>query len=118
MLAVCPGCRGLAVTADNNLINRIKRRPFADLEYIIRLDLGRTASSPQIDGIDIEVTVLGDNKVAYGGEEYTLAEFTAKNMPRNKRSISGVCQGPKYFTKGGVSLYKLKESFLGGKKNK
>ena len=65
---------------------------------------------------DIEVSVLEDNKVSYGGEEYTLSEFTAKNMPRNKRSISGVCQGPKYFTKGGVSLYKLKESFLGGKK--
>lgn len=64
----------------------------------------------------MEVTVLEDNKVAYGGEEYTLAEFTAENMPRNKRSISGVCQGPKYFSKGGVSLYKLKESFLGGKK--
>lgn len=61
---------------------------------------------------DIEVSVLEDNKVSYGGEEYTLAEFTAKNMPHNKRSISGVCQGPKYFTKGGVSLYKLKESFL------
>ncbi len=65
---------------------------------------------------DIEVAVLEDNKVSYGGEEYTLSEFTAKNMPRNKRSISGVCQGPKYFTKGGVSLYKLKESFLGGNK--
>lgn len=64
----------------------------------------------------LEVSVLEDNKLSYGGEEYTLAEFTAKNMPRNKRSISGVCQGPKYFTKGGVSLYKLKESFLGGKK--
>ena len=66
----------------------------------------------------IEVTVLEDNKVAYGGEEYTLAEFTAENMPHNKRSISGVCQGPKYFTKGGVSLYKLKESFLVDKKTK
>lgn len=65
---------------------------------------------------DIEVTVLEDNKVAYGDEEYSLSEFTAKHMPRNKRSISGVCQGPKYFSKGGVSLYKLKESFLGGKK--
>ena len=64
----------------------------------------------------IEVSVLEDNKVAYGDKEYTLAEFTAENMPRNKRSISGVCQGPRYFTKGGVSLYKLKESFLGGKK--
>ena len=50
------------------------------------------------------------------GEIYTLPVFTAKYMPRNKRSVSGVCQGPKYFTKGGVSLYKLKESFLGGKK--
>lgn len=64
----------------------------------------------------IEVSVLEDNKVAYGDKEYTLAEFTAENMPHNKRSISGVCQGPKYFTKGGVSLYKIKETFLGGKK--
>lgn len=66
--------------------------------------------------LDMEVSVLEDNKVSYGDEKYTLPEFTAKFMPRNKRSVSGVCQGPKYFTKGGVTLYKLKESFLGGKK--
>lgn len=65
---------------------------------------------------NIEVTVLEDNKVAYGEEEYSLPVFTAKYMPHNKRSISGVCQGPKYFSFGGVSLYKLKKSFLGGKK--
>ena len=46
------------------------------------------------------------------GELYTLAEFTAKHMPRNKRSVSGLCQGPKYFSFNGISLYKLKESFL------
>lgn len=63
-----------------------------------------------------ELTVLNDNMVEYNGETYTLATFTAKYMPRNKRSVSGVCQGPKYFTKGGTSLYKMKESFLGGKK--
>ena len=62
------------------------------------------------------LTVLNDNMVEYNGETYTLATFTAKFMPRNKRSVSGVCQGPKYFTKGGTSLYKMKESFLGGKK--
>lgn len=63
----------------------------------------------------VELTVIEDNKVECEGEQYTLSEFTAKYMPRNKRSVSGVCQGPKYFTKGGVSLFKLKESFLGGK---
>ena len=62
------------------------------------------------------LTVLNDNMVEYDGEPYSLATFTAKFMPRNKRSVSGVCQGPKYFTKGGTSLYKMKESFLGGKK--
>ncbi len=62
------------------------------------------------------LTVLNDNLVEYNGEAYTLATFTAKYMPRNKRSVSGVCQGPKYFTKGGTSLYKMRESFLGGKK--
>lgn len=63
-----------------------------------------------------EVIVYKDNMVEYNGEKYTLAQFTAKYMPRNKRSISGFCQGPKYFTYNGVSLYKLKESFLGGNK--
>lgn len=62
------------------------------------------------------LTVQGDNEVEYDGETYTLAQFTAKFMPRNKRSVSGVCQGPKYFTKGGTSLYQMKETFLGGKK--
>ena len=63
------------------------------------------------------LTVQGDNEVEYEGETYTLAQFTAKFMPRNKRSVSGVCQGPKYFTKGGTSLYQMKETFLGGKKS-
>ncbi len=60
-----------------------------------------------------ELVVTEDNKVSVDGEMYTLAEFTAKYMPRNKRSVSGVCQGPKYFTYKGTSLYKMKESFLG-----
>ena len=62
------------------------------------------------------LTVKGDHEVEYNGDTYTLAQFTAKFMPRNKRSVSGVCQGPKYFTKGGTTLYQMKESFLGGKK--
>ena len=62
-----------------------------------------------------ELVVAEDNKVSVDGETFTLAEFTAKYMPRNKRSVSGVCQGPKYFTYKGTSLYKMKESFLGKK---
>ena len=61
-----------------------------------------------------ELTVKEDNMVECDGELYTLPHFTAKYMPKNKRSVSGVCQGPKYFTYNGMSLYKLKESFLGG----
>ena len=64
----------------------------------------------------MELTVVGDNEVEYGGEKYTLSQFTAKYLPRNKRSVSGVCQGPRYFSFNGVSLYKMKESFLGGQK--
>jgi hypothetical protein len=63
----------------------------------------------------VELTVAEDNKVVCEGETYTLAEFTAKHMPRNKRSVSGLCQGPKYFSFNGVTLYQMKESFLGGK---
>ena len=66
--------------------------------------------------VGIEVVVAENNKIEFDGELYTLANFTAKYMPRNKRSISGVCQGPKYFSYNGVSLYKMKESFLGGNK--
>ena len=58
-----------------------------------------------------ELVVAEDNKVKCGDDVYTLAEFTAKYMPRNKRSVSGVCQGPKYFTYNGMTLYTLKESF-------
>ena len=61
-----------------------------------------------------EVRVLGSNVVEFEGVSYTLAQFTAKYMPRNKRSVSGVCQGPKYFSYNGISLYKMRESFLGG----
>ena len=63
-----------------------------------------------------ELTVLEDNKVEYGGKQMSIGEFTAKNMPENSISKSGVCKGPKYFSYKGVSLYKLKESFLGGQK--
>ena len=63
-----------------------------------------------------ELIVREDNQVECNGEIMTLAVFTAKYMPRNKRSVSGVCQGPRYFSFNGVSLYKLKETFLGGKK--
>lgn len=65
----------------------------------------------------MELTVAEGNMVEYGGEKYTLAQFTAKYMPRNKRSVSGVCQGPRYFSYNVVSLYKLKESFLGGQES-
>ena len=65
---------------------------------------------------ELEVIVCDNNMVEYAGEKYTLAQFTSKFMPRNKHSVSGVIQGPKYFSYKGVSLYKLKESFLGGKK--
>jgi len=64
----------------------------------------------------MDLIVAEGNKVYFEGETYTIPVFTAKFMPRNKRSISGVCQGPKYFSFNGVSLYKMKESFLGGKK--
>ena len=60
-----------------------------------------------------EVVVEEDNKVSVDGESFTLAEFTAKYMPRNSHSVSGVCQGPKYFTYKGTSLYNMKQSFLG-----
>ena len=62
-----------------------------------------------------ELVVAEDNMVEVDGEKYTMAQFTAKFMPRNKRSVSGVCQGPKYFSFNGVSLYKLKVTFGDGK---
>lgn len=62
-----------------------------------------------------ELIVAENNMVELDGELYTLAQFTAKFMPRNKRSVSGVCQGPKYFSYNGVSLYKLRETFGGAK---
>ncbi len=65
-----------------------------------------------------ELTVLEDNQVEYAGEAMSLAVFTAGNMPRNKRSKSGVCQGPKYFTYNGTSLYKLKAMFSAGDDDK
>ena len=64
-----------------------------------------------------DTLIVKDNHtVEVEGEQFTIAQFTAKYMPRNKRSVSGFCQGPKYFSYNGVSLYKLKESFLGGQK--
>jgi hypothetical protein len=39
--------------------------------------------------------------------------ITEKCTSRNKFSFSGFYQGHKYFSFNGVTLYKLKESFLG-----
>ena len=66
--------------------------------------------------INLEATVAEDNMLEVDGELYTLPSFTAKFMPRNKRSVSGVCQGPRYFSFNGMSLYQMKDSFLGGQK--
>ena len=66
--------------------------------------------------LGIDLLVADNNMVECEGVFYSLPEFTSKFMPRNKRSVSGVCQGPKYFSFNGISLYKMKESFLGGKK--
>lgn len=63
-----------------------------------------------------ELIVSENNMVEVDGEILSLAQFTARFMPRNKRSVSGVCQGPKYFSFNGVTLYQMKESFLGGQK--
>ena len=65
-----------------------------------------------------EVIVAQNNMVEVDGELLSLSNFTARFMPHNKRSISGVCQGPKYFSYKGVSLYQMKQSFLGGADNK
>ena len=64
----------------------------------------------------LEVKVAENNMLDVNGELFTIPVFTAKFMPRNKRSVSGVCQGPRYFSFNGISLYKMKESFLGGQK--
>jgi hypothetical protein len=55
------------------------------------------------------ITVAEENKVECDGELYTLAEFTAKHMPRNKRSQSGLCQGPKYFSYNGRTLEDIRK---------
>ena len=65
---------------------------------------------------ETELVVRENNMVEAEGELYTIAQFTAKYIPRNKRSVSGVCQGPKYFSYNGTTLYQMKESFLGGSK--
>ena len=81
------------------------------------LDCGVKVGDVILYNNELELTVCEDNMVEYAGEKYNLSQFTSKFMPRNKHSKSGVIQGPKYFSYKGVSLYKLKESFLGGKKS-
>ena len=87
-----------------------------DFGNFVLTDYGVKIGDKIIYNNEIEVVVRENNMVEYGGELYTLAQFTSKYMPRNRHSVSGVIQGPKYFSFKGVSLYKLKESFLGGNK--
>lgn len=80
------------------------------------IDYGVEVGDTIVYNNELELKVCENNMVEYAGEKYTLAQFTAKFMPRNKHSKSGFIQGPKYFSYKGISLYKLKESFFKGKK--
>lgn len=83
----------------------------------VRFLILQTLSSMHITQANFQFVPVQDWSHPWTDEApMTLAQFTAKYMPRNSRSISGLCQGPKYFTYKGVSLYKLKDSFLGSSK--
>lgn len=58
---------------------------------------------------DVDVKVVSDRKVEYEGKKYTLAEFTRKFMPEDKRNASDAYQGPKYFTYKGCILDDIRE---------
>ena len=86
------------------------------LKSLVVIELKKGSFKPAYLGqLAAYLRVLEDNKVEYGGNAMTLAEFTAENMPENSVSKSGVCKGPKYFSYKGVTLYKPKNSFLKNK---
>jgi len=88
-----------------------------DFGYFVLTDYGVKVGDQIVYTPTNTVAIVSeDNMLECDGMLYSIAQFTAKYMPHNKRSISGVCQGPKYFSYKGMTLYQLKESFLGGKK--
>ena len=69
----------------------------------------------KIEELSAKVTELTEAKET---SEKTIAELTeAKKALEAENSVSksGVCKGPKYFSYKGVTLYKLKNSFLKNK---
>ena len=60
------------------------------------------------DPLGIEVPVAGSNKIEYEGRLWTLSAFCGTYMPEKMQNSSGAYQGPKYFSYGGKSLWKIR----------
>lgn len=60
------------------------------------------------DPLGIEVPVAGPNKIEYQGRLWTLSAFCGTYLPEKMQNISGAYQGPKYFSYGGKTLWKIR----------
>ncbi len=60
------------------------------------------------DPLGIEVPVAGPNKIEYQGRLWTLSAFCGTDLPEKMQNTSGAYQGPKYFSYGGKTLWKIR----------
>ena len=60
------------------------------------------------DPLGIEVPVAGPNKVEYQGRLWSLSTFCGTFLPEKMQTPTGTYQGPKYFSYGGKTLWRIR----------
>ena len=79
------------------------RKPFTF--DMIGLSIG---DKVRFDPLDMELPIAGPNKIEYQGRLWTLSAFCGTYLPEKMQNTSGAYQGPKYFSYGGKTLWKIR----------
>lgn len=81
----------------------VHRKPFTF--DMVGLSIG---DKVRFDPLSIEVPIAGPNKIEYQGRLWTLSAFCGTYLPEELQNASRAYQGPKYFSYGGKTLWKIR----------
>ena len=89
--------------AKEKTAREVHRKPFSF--DMVGLSIGDKVC---FDALGIEVPVAGPNKVEYQGRLWSLSSFCGTYLPEKMQTNTGTYQGPKYFSYGGKTLWKIR----------
>lgn len=81
----------------------VHRKPFTF--DMIGLSIG---DKVRFDPLDLDLPIAGPNKIEYEGRLWTLSASCGTYLPEKMQNTSGAYQGPKYFSYGGKTLWKIR----------